>query len=176
MAKEKLLFYSKVALPLLAICAAAALLLAGVNAFTAAKIEDNINGARNDAMKEFFPEMVSSETVAGEYTDGVTAVYSIIGTVGEIGKCVSVKSAGNDGDIELLVGFNADNTVAGVDIISSSETKQGFESPEHLGQYNGKAAPFELGNGIDAVAGVTISSNGVNNGVNAAAQAIGVVS
>ncbi len=90
-------------------------------------------------------------------------------------KTVTVR--GYAGEFDVTVGFAADGTIEGVQIGGA-----GFAETEGLGaraleaafrdQFKGKKAPVAYGDGIDAIAGATITSNAVLKAVN---EALGVV-
>ena len=89
-------------------------------------------------------------------------------------KTVTVKGYG--GDFDVTVGINPDGTIEGV-LIGGD----GFNETEGLGaqaleksfrdQFKGKSAPVSYGDGIDAIAGATITSTAVLKGIN---EALGV--
>ena len=94
---------------------------------------------------------------------------------------IEVSSAGSQGTIDMVVGFDKDGRIGGVSVVSSSETAGigskviGNGSTDSgagaLDQYRGKNAedyPLEFGEGIDVISGATVTSEGVKNGVNAA--------
>ena len=71
----------------------------------------------------------------------------------------------------LMVGFYSDRSIAGVQILSHSETPGlGAKASDaaYLAQYQGKSGTLSLGEDIDAVSGATISSRAVLSGVTAA--------
>ncbi|MBR0310853.1 MAG: FMN-binding protein, partial [Oscillospiraceae bacterium] len=84
------------------------------------------------------------------------------------------------GNIEMIVGVDADNAVTGVSIVSNKETA-GIGSkvmnndplPSGTGvleQFIGMsgAGTLTVGKNVDAISGATVSSKGVTKGVNAA--------
>lgn len=88
-----------------------------------------------------------------------------------LGYCVQVVTAGFGGDMTLMVGFYSDRSIAGVQILSHSETPGlGAKASDaaYLAQYQGKSGTLSLGEDIDAVSGATISSRAVLSGVTAA--------
>jgi len=86
-------------------------------------------------------------------------------------KTVTVKGYG--GDIDVTVGINADGTIEGVQIGGDN-----FNETEGLGaraleadfrnQFIGKSGPVSYGDGIDAIAGATITSTAVLKAINEA--------
>ena len=88
-----------------------------------------------------------------------------------LGYCVQVVTAGFGGDMTLMVGFYSDRSIAGVQILSHSETPGlGAKASDaaYFAQYQGKSGTLSLGEDIDAVSGATISSRAVLSGVTAA--------
>ena len=94
---------------------------------------------------------------------------------------LKVSSSGSQGTIVMMVGFDKDGRISGVSVVSHSETSGigtkvvGNESTVSgegaLDQYRGKSAedyPLEIGKGIDAVSGATVTGKGITKGVNAA--------
>ena len=101
----------------------------------------------------------------------------------KVGYCVSVTPSGYGGEMEIMVGVDDDLKIAGIEIVSSSETaglgknasKESFKS-----QFVGltkeitvkKNAPDKNNNEIQALSGATITSNAVSSGANAAIDAV----
>ena len=89
-------------------------------------------------------------------------------------KTVTVR--GYAGEFDVTVGYDDSGVIQGVQVGGDS-----FAETEGLGtrvlevsfrdQFKGKTAPVSFGDGIDAIAGVTVSSNAVLKGVN---EAMGV--
>lgn len=81
---------------------------------------------------------------------------------------------GYAGPIELVVGLRPDQTLTGVYIGGSSfRETEGLgakaKEPAFTDQFAGKTVPVELGKEIDSIAGATITSRAVVDGVNNAA-------
>ena len=92
-----------------------------------------------------------------------------------LGFCVQVVTAGFGGDMTLMVGFNSDLAVVGVQILSHSETPglgARVNDAGYLSQYGGKTGDLVLGEDIDAISGATISSKAVLAGVNEAQKSL----
>ena len=97
-------------------------------------------------------------------------------------------ASGSQGNIEMMVGVDADGVVTGVSIVSNSETS-GIGSKVMnneplangtpvLDQFIGKSAAdgtLAVGTNVDAISGATVSSRGVTTGVNAALAVASVV-
>ncbi|MCI5971236.1 MAG: RnfABCDGE type electron transport complex subunit G [Oscillospiraceae bacterium] len=101
----------------------------------------------------------------------------------KVGYCVSVTPSGYGGEMEIMVGVDDDLKIAGIEIVSSSETaglgknasKESFKS-QFVGLTKeitvNKNAPDKNNNEIQALSGATITSNAVSSGANAAIDAV----
>ncbi|MBR7184822.1 MAG: FMN-binding protein [Clostridia bacterium] len=161
----------RIGLPLFVICVAVALVVSFVYTMTADTIAAAALEARNAAIARIFGEDADiSELAPLEETDAVFAVDG-----GQRGYGVSLASVGFGGDINMIVGVDAEGKVCGVEIVTHSETP-GFgskgEDPAYLAQYVGHGAALELGKEIDAISGATVSSRAILAGVNAATAAL----
>lgn len=190
-------FIARVAGTLTAICLVVAALLGGVNAVTEDRIAA-INLANTEtALRAVAP--TANEFAALELSDKMTAAASANGAklteayevkVGgeSAGYAFKVVASGSQGNIEIIVGVDADNAVTGVSIVSNKETSGiGSKVMENkalpsgtgvLDQFIGMsgAGSLTVGKNVDAISGATVSSKGVTKGVNAAlavAEALG---
>ena len=86
---------------------------------------------------------------------------------------------GFSGVLTMIVGINADGTVAGIKVTAHSETPglgaKAQADADWIGQYVGQQADGQLkvakdGGTINAITGATITSRAVTDGVNTAAQ------
>ncbi len=148
-----------------------ALLLSCVNALTADKIADNIKREKSAAITEIFPASDSNEQLEFAF-DGMTAVYKVYSGNTAIGYAAEATPLGFGGEMTVMVGVNADGTLAGVKLISHSETPGlGSRVGEgtYLAQYNGKNAS-QL-NDVDSITGSTISSKAIREGISNALSA-----
>ncbi len=168
----------KISCVLCIICAAVALVLSFVNSVTAARIAENIEAEKKDAIIALF----GSETV--EYTpfsseeseaDEILTVYD---KGSSVGYCVSVSPDGFGGEMNLIVGFDTAGTVLGVRIVSHSETPglgSRVEMKSFLSQFNGKNKLLIRGEDYDVISGSTVSSEAIAAGVDIAIRALGGV-
>ena len=152
-----------------------ALLLGVINGVTADKITQNGIETRNAAMAEIIPD--------ADFEDLDTAlsaedVYKAIKDGEEIGYCVQVEPKGFGGNLTMIVGINADGTVAGAKVTSHAETPglgaKSQADPNWITQFAGQTADGQLkvakdGGTINAITGATITSRAVTDGVNTAA-------
>lgn len=161
-----------------------ALLCAGVtagvyyglgDAFAAsdAALDEAKGGAQR---KLLFPDATSFEAQSAPAVEGLNSVYKA-----DTGAWVfDVTSAqGYHGDVELMVGINADGTVAGLQVVAEDETDgigTNALTEEYFGGFAGTAAAGELtveeaGAGqthVDAVSGATFTSRAVVDCLNIA--------
>jgi electron transport complex protein RnfG len=190
----------KLTVTLFVTCLIVAGLLGGVNAITADKIAA-INWENTvTAMKEVVADPDNTTfSDAMDLTDDMTAAASSAGATldsvyeaqagGEsAGYAIKVVASGSQGNIEMMVGVDAEGVVTGVSIVSNSETS-GIGSKVMsnqatakgvgvLDQFEGKSAAdgtLAVGTNVDAISGATVSSRGVTTGVNAALAVAGVI-
>lgn len=170
--KEKIDVF-KVGFILFAITAAAALILAVVNSFTAPVIALNDKKTQEEAMKKVLPSATEFQQVefTPEENSAVTEIYS----GGDAGVVVKASPNGYGGKISMIIGIDSEYKVTGVEIISQSETaglganctREDFRS-----QFVGKTENIEVvknnasENQIDAITSATITSKAVTKGVN----------
>lgn len=182
-------FIVRVAGTLTAICLVVAALLGGVNAVTADKIAA-INLANTEASlkavapaaDEFPPLELNEKMTAAASANGakLTEAYEVKESGAAAGYAFKVVASGSQGNIEMIVGVDADGLVSGVSIVSNKETS-GIGSkvmdnnalPSGVGvldQFVGMngAGSLAVGKNVDAISGATVSSKGVTKGVNAA--------
>lgn len=149
-----------------------ALMLSGVNLLTRDIIAQNTLRAENDARAEIIP--------AESFEDVGDGIYAAKKSGEIIGYCVSVESSGFGGKISMIVGINTDKSVAGVRIISHSETAglgAKAAEPTFTDSFMGASFPLsvtkttpENNTQITAISGATITSNAVVTGVNSALE------
>lgn len=163
---------------LLIVAAAASLVLGGVNLLTAGRIEALAVEKTESAMQAVLPAESYSDT--GYADDGeVNAVYAAAPAGGWVAQ---VTESGSQGLITLMVGVNPDLTCSGISVTESSETAglgaiasqasdkgEAFRS-QFVGA-SGTVAVTKEGGTIDAIAGATITSKAVCQGVTDALEA-----
>ena len=114
-----------------------ALLLGVINGVTADKIAQNAVETRDAAMAEIIPDAefedmntaMSADDVAaagislpaGRTPAQIDGVYKATKDGEEVGYCVQVEPKGFGGNVTMIVGINADGTVAGAKVTSHSE-------------------------------------------------------
>ena len=182
-------FVTRVAGTLTAICLVVAALLGGVNAITADKIAA-INLANTESSlaavsegAEEFPALPLSDAMTAAASGAgakLTEAYEVKAGGETLGYAFKVVASGSQGNIEMIVGVDADNAVTGVSIVNNKETAGiGSKVMENnalpsgtgvLDQFIGMsgAGSLTVGKNVDAISGATVSSKGVTKGVNAA--------
>ena len=165
--KKTVLSVLNIGARLLVICLVVAAVVSLVNEVTKTRYAEIQKEEQQKAMASIFGS--PSVTVTG-LGDGFYAVRQ-----GEelLGYCVQVVTAGFGGDMTLMVGFRADQTLVGVQILSHSETPglgARVSDASYLGQYAGKSGTLTLGENVDAISGATISSRAVLAGVKEAQE------
>ena len=183
----------KLTVTLFVTCVIVADLLGLVNSVTEGPIAEKNKTKTAAAIQEVLPEMEGSPAVV-ELTDEMTAAASGAGaTITEayeaqaggsvIGYALKIVASGSQGNIEMMVGVDAEGAVTGVSIVKNSETSgigSKVMSNENgvLDQFIGKSAAdgtLSVGKNVDAISGATVSSRGVTTGVNAALAVAGVM-
>ena len=133
----------------------------------------------SDAL-EITDEMNAAAASAGAK---VTEAYEVQAGGAPAGYALKIVSSGSQGNIEMMVGVDAEGVVTGVSIVNNSETAgigSKVMSNENgvLDQFIGKSAAdgeLAVGKNVDAISGATVSSRGVTTGVNAALAVAGVM-
>ncbi len=161
-----------------------ALLLGVINGVTADKIKQNAIETRNAAMAEIIPdaEFEDLETTVpapDKSTPAISGVYKATLNGEDAGYCIQVEPSGFGGTLTLIVGVNADGTIAGAKVTGHAETPglgaKAQADPNWITQFAGQPADGSLavtkdGGTINAITGATITSRAVTLGVNTAAK------
>jgi electron transport complex, RnfABCDGE type, G subunit len=170
---EKHLYYIRITVVMVAISACVALLLGIINAVTADKIAENEMSEFTEALKTIFPnsDNIIETDITAEYP--IHLIYEVKKTDEKIGYCIQVLPKGFDGTIDIIVGTDVNGTILGVQVVSHSETPGlGSRAADqgYLEAYKGLNGHIRFGgnNNLDAVAGATITSKAILEGVNAA--------
>lgn len=182
-------FVLKVAGTLTAIALVVAALLGLVNNVTAGPIAA-INEANTKAALAAVAPDPNATFEPVEITDKVTEAAAQYATVTEAytmstgGYATKIVASGSQGNIEMIVGVDADGAVTGVSIVSNAETggigsKVMDNNPNDAGvpvldQFIGMsgAGSLVVKSNITPISGATVSTNGVTAGVNAALAAV----
>lgn len=169
--KKTVLSVLNIGARLLVICLVVAAVVSLVNEVTKARYAEIQKEEQQKAMASIFGS--SSVTVTGLGDPSGDSFYAVRQGEELLGYCVQVVTAGFGGDMTLMVGFRADQTLVGVQILSHSETPglgARVSDASYLGQYAGKSGTLTLGENVDAISGATISSRAVLAGVKEAQE------
>jgi electron transport complex protein RnfG len=149
-----------------------------------AVVADPDNSTFSDALE--LTEEMKAAALAGGGT--LTEAYEVQVGGAAAGHALKIVASGSQGNIEMMVGLDADGVVTGVSIVKHSETagigtKVADNEPTATGvgvldQFQGMSAAdgtLSVGSNVDAISGATVSSRGVTAGVNAAVCVAGVL-
>lgn len=176
---------AQLAAVLLIITVIVAALLGIINQVTAPLIAANNEASLNQALVALIPD-AEFETIEANDPNGV--VLNVYKASDDKGYCVEAAPTGFGGAIDMIVGINGDGTLAGIQILSMSETPGlGARASEDKGdddfadQFVGAAADGSLavtkdGGTIEAITGATITSRAVTSGINAACEYVASLS
>ena len=188
-------FILKVAGTLTAISLVVAALLGATNALTEDKIAA-INKANTEVALaavvsspdcEFPPieEIPQAAIDAAKTQSGkLTEAYRVVVNGEDAGYAFKIVAGGSQGDIEMIVGVDADLAITGISVVSHSETsgigtKVVGNEPNTAGvpvldQFQGMsgAGSLVVGKTITAISGATVSTKGITMGANAALAAV----
>ena len=184
--------YIRLAGVLLLVCAIAAAALGYTNAVTYDKIQEQLVIASDEARKTVLPgadafEKLDDSTFSTmKFNDKykfVTEIYTAKAGGSIIGYAVKVAPKGYGGAIDVVVGVTADGSVQGIKVGNNNETPglgKNAATPKFQDQFGGKtwSNPINViksgtpkDNEIAALAGATITSRAVADGVNQALEA-----
>ena len=172
--KSAVLEGALIGIKLLLICAIVAAVVAFVYELTLEKANENINHTKSEAVGAIFQ---MDDLILEEKSKTDEAVIYLVCTTEKktVGYCAEVTSAGFGGDLLVMVGYDLNAQILGVEIVEMSETP-GLGSKvgeaDYLSRYIGKSGELTLNEDVDAVSGATISSKALLSGVNTANQAL----
>ena len=163
-----------------------------ITAINKAKTEEAMKAVVADADNSSFsdPLEITAEMEAAAASAGasVTEAYAVEAGGAAAGHALKIVASGSQGNIEMMVGLDADGAVTGVSVVKNSETagigsKVMDNEPNAKGvgvldQFIGKSAAdgaLNVGSNVDAITGATVSTKGVTTGVNAAIAVAGVL-
>ncbi len=167
------------AVSLLIICVVVTALLGVTNSVTAPKIEQLAAETEAAAKQAVLTDAVSFSEEKQIEKDGNAYTYyeGFSAEEGTVGYVFRTSAKGYGGDIAVMVGVKTDGTVAGVNILSISETAglgMNATNESFLSQFLGKSGTIGvLKNGsseteIQALTGATITSKAMASAVNQA--------
>ena len=157
------------------ICLVVSAILGFVNFLTEDKIAEIAEAKVQAAMADIIPNATFEQVDTTAYP-AVTKMYKATSNSGEdAGVCIQLSSTGFAADIVLIVGVNADKTIAGVRITSINETAglgSKANDPAWLGQFEGLTGKLNLvknskiaDTDVVAISGATVTSTAVTKGV-----------
>lgn len=179
----------KLGVTLFVITAVAAGVLAFSNDMTAPIIAEREKQESFGALSKIFENADDFVEIDAEKLTEIQSTNTTVNEVLEaksgdetIGYAFKVASGGYGGDINIIVGINRDNTIAGISIGSHGETPNigdRINRPEFADSYKGKTTTEKLTavgspsaeNEVQLISGATVSSFGVLTGVNDANNA-----
>lgn len=164
------MYLLKLVLVLTVISAVIAGMLAAVNYFTEDIIAENAVREKEEAVLSVFPEGDSCREY--QTPEGNTVYFAVSGDYA-IGYCVNVSPSGYGGNIDMMIGIDSDGSVAGIKIVSLSETPgvgTKVNSSTFLSQFLGRtnSEALAVGENVDGIGGATFSSKAVTAGVSEA--------
>ena len=158
---------------LLLICIFVGGTLGVVNALTVGPIEQQAIEAANAARQGSFPGADSFEEISLDADSGVDSCFTAMSKGEVVGYVAQTTVTGFGGPIEITVGMDLDQTITGISVGGSkfAETPglgAKAKDSDFTDQFTGLTIPTQLGNGVDAITGATITSGAVSSGVNKA--------
>lgn len=169
---NKLISFVKPAVILLAVAAVVALVLGCISLGTAGRIEKLAEEKMNQARQAVLPAEDYNFAVDNSGIETVDAIYQ----AGNSGWVVQVTETGSQGAITMMVGVDSAYACTGISILDSSETaglgaiasqasdKGDAFRAQFVGQ-SGTVSVTKEGGAIDAIAGATITSKAICQGV-----------
>ena len=157
----------KILMPIITIVLAAVILLGLYNGLLGIR-QSNEAIELHAKMQTILPGSYkfTQEVYAGEDTN-IKAVYK-----GETGYVVATQTYGYAGNIAMLIGVHNDGYVTGLQIRDMEETyglgAEALTDWEFLAQFLRTEGDAQIGDGIDAISGATVTSKAIARSVNSA--------
>ncbi len=157
---------------LCAICMISALLLSLTNSITKPIIDANTASEEQESMRVLIPdaETFTKSELSTDLTTLADSAYVALTGEDVVGYIVSVKSKGYGGDVPILVSFDANGAIGGINIGANSETPgigDRIYDETFLGQFVGLTTELAVTE-YDGITGATYSSGAVYESVNKA--------
>ena len=148
--------------------------VAGLLGFVNYLTEDRIAAGQREKAKNAMQEVLPAENyeLLEASAEGINAVYR----ADDLGYVVDVTVNGFGGAINMMVGVDAEGRVAGVSIVSHSETASlgaNCTREDFRSQFSGAEGTLAVtrdGGSVEALTGATVTSRAVTNGVNLAVE------
>ena len=157
----------KILVPILTLILAAAILLGLYNGLNETRFGHEMDDLQAK-MESMLPG--SKEFMSEEYTGEDSNIHRV--WKGENGYIVETITYGYAGNITMLVGVHNDGYVTGLQVRDMEETyglgKEALTDWEFLRQFLRNEGDAEIGNGIDAITGATVTSKAIARSINSA--------
>ena len=163
----------KMGLILLLITSISGLVLGVTNSMTEGIILERSMAGEIESLQSLIPDADSFEPVSDSAIDEAGSVKEVFaGKSGDavVGYTIKVTANGYGGVVEMMVGINDSHEIAGVDILTQTETPglgTKITEDNFRDQFVGLSTDGSVT--VDAIAGATVSSDAVNQGVRTAA-------
>lgn len=159
-------------LVLTSICAVISLLVAGVYALTKDTIAKNNELKIQTAISEIFPDHTEKTVLEGEFDEKINAVYRVTGNTSGYAVDITAKGYGSDG-INMMVGVSDEQKIISVVIVLASSETPGLGQNITKQEYTDNFKGLSLGESADIISGATISSKGVQDGIDICLKTVG---
>ncbi len=165
----------KITLTLSVVCLIAGLCLGAVYKQSRPSIEARQKADEEKRLKEIFPEADNFEEKTGNLPKMVKKYFLVKEKGKLLGYVFICSDYGYSGDIELMIGVDGKGNVAGVKVLSQSETPglgTRIGNPDFINQFKGwNHDSYQSGKAkFDSITGCTISSTAVLNEIIAAME------
>ena len=157
----------KILVPILAVVLAAGILLGLYNGLNTLRVENELHDM-NEKMSAMLPgdNYYEPEAYTGDDAN-ISRVWKA-----DTGYIVETVTYGYAGNITMLIGVHNDGYVTGLQIRDMEETyglgAEALTDWEFLAQFLRSEGDAEVGNGIDAISGATVTSKAIARSVNSA--------
>ena len=157
----------KILVPVITVVLAAVILLGLYNGFA---LDRQVNEAHD--LQEKMEAMLPGSTYfePEQYTGEDTNIHRV--WKGETGYIIETITYGYAGNITMLIGVHNDGYVTGLQVRDMEETHglgaEALKDWEFLAQFLHTEGDAEVGNGIDAISGATVTSKAIARSVNSA--------
>ncbi|MBQ8028580.1 MAG: RnfABCDGE type electron transport complex subunit G [Clostridia bacterium] len=166
------------ALALFLICLVSSALLAFTNSITKEKIAQNAVETEN-ASRQIVLTGAESFGEVSQRENGLTVCEAFDAEGNVIGYVYTSSAKGYGGSIGVMIGYDTEGTITGIEILSHGETPglgANATGDKFKLQFSGKSGPLTVnknsgeGQNIQAITAATITSKAVTSAVNAATE------
>jgi len=163
---------AKPALSLVLICILITFFVALTYNVTKSTIRERELEELNIAMAEVLPAGSNFTNITDEMLSNVEISDSDLKVDGvyksDAGYVFNVRVSGYGGDVAVIIGISADNSISGVKLGSNKETPslgKRAEEPFFTSRFEGVNTDSSIDAGVDSISGVTITSSAVKRAV-----------